>query len=317
MQHNSRSKTKAKSDGLEPQRNKLSGQILLFTTTCVVGLLVIGVVWFSFKQEKISMVNQINELNSKLDSMHQDLQSMRENNPINTQSYAIARVKDAYFIVRIAEDRLNSANDITSAKQLLQLAQDHLQDIDDPKVAQARSILSADQQKVNAINFPDPRLTQDKLAILDELLMKLPIKGDVAETTNASTTAVASNDEPVETSRWQQSVKNILNQAKSLVKIRKRANPDDNAGYVNSEINRAQFRLLLEQIRWAIFYKDAKIYESSIKQAQQLLPEVFDVNDENVQKFSATLQDLSQVQIRPDVPNIQDSVNALQAILVG
>ncbi len=114
---------------------------------------------------------------------------------------------------------------------------------------------------------------------------------------------------------WYQSVSNTFAEVKSVIKVRKKANHD--VSLTEVDVGRAQFKLIIEQLRWAAFYNNSNVYYRSIANAQALLPELFDMQSESVQKFAQTLQALQKVQLQSAVPSMQNSVNALQAILVG
>ena len=101
-----------------------------------------------------------------------------------------------------------------------------------------------------------------------------------------------------------------------MIKVRKKTT-DTYGGLTNVAVDRAQFKLLIEQMRWAAFYNQEKVYERCVKVSQELLPTIFDMNSESAQKFAEILEELSKVHVQTETPDLQDSVNALQALLVG
>jgi uncharacterized protein HemX len=268
----------------------------------------------SQKQEEIS------DLEQKLDRAQKDMQIVLDKKPAETQAQGtdLNSIKDAYFLTRLAEDRLQYANDIQAAKQLLQLAQDNIAALNTPEIVKVKAILAADQEKLKILNYPDVQVTHEKLAILDTLINNMPLK----PSTNSvqAKTNVKKTKENTQSMRfdkdWQRALNLMLEDLKDLVKIRKKTDSDLDLSYVNVEISKAQFKLLIEQIRWAIFYRDAVVYQRSVKSAQELLAQVFDANNENVMQFSKTLNELASVEIQPNIPSIKDAVDSLQALLV-
>lgn len=287
--------------------------------------------WSNYKADRETIKNKINvlsekqqvisDLESKLERAEKDMRILLDTKPTDSeQQKGVTQVKDAYLLARIAEDRLQYANDIQTAKQLLQLAQDHLASLNEPAIVQAKTILAADQAKLNSLSYPDIREAQEKLVIMDKLINLLPLKKSAADEAVVNS---GDNPSPRKTMRfdkeWKLSLNKMLEDLKTVVKIKKKGdvNAERDLSYVNTEISKAQFKLLIEQIRWAIFYRDEVVYSRSVHNAQELLVHVFDNNNEDVRQFSDALNYLAGVKIQPNAPSIRDSVSALQAILVG
>jgi len=257
------------------------------------------------------VTKQIEYLETKISALSRGLPSANEKTVTDLQLH------DAYFMVRIAATILQNDHDIAAAIELLNTAQEHLSNLHDENVAQTKTILAADIAKLSAVQIPDTSAMQVKLALLDKLAAVLPLKHEVVDTAKNDAVTKNTGSNVVDQTRWQQSMQNILAEAKTIVKVRKKSAGDVPLSDVTLEIKRAQFRLLMEQIRWALFYKDADVYKSSISKMQQLLPEIFDTNSDIVKQFVSTLTEMSKAQINVDVPNIQESVNAVKALLVG
>lgn len=254
---------------------------------------------------------KMKDMEQKLSAMQQDLQSAAHANP-NAQMVDEIQIKAAYALTKTAATSLQHGQDIETAKTLLQLAYDHLAPLNGAKVEQAKRILAADQAKLNAISIPDKRKLQEQLTTLDKLINILPLHGSVVEPVENNAPVVKNKD--TKQKAWYQPVSAVVKDIKNVVKVRKK---DSQTVQVSDiDIARAQFKLLIEQIRWAAFYNNAEVYMLSVQNAQTLLPQVFDMQSESVQKFAATLQELHKVKLYTDIPNIENSVNALQAILV-
>ncbi len=263
-------------------------------------------------QEKTALQNQAAQFNKKLDTLQKDMQILKEERPAGADAFSVSQIKDVYFLARIAQDRLQNY-DITAAKQLLQLAQEHLLTLHDDKLVNAKAVLSADIAKLHAVNYPDINAVQGKIAVLDKLITVMPLKAEEPDAQAATTVFGDTKTDATE----QQPLIRVVKEVKSLIKIKRKSTRDTEAMYANPDLNRSRFRLLVEQIRWAAFYKDVAVYQKSIKQAQELIPHVYDAKNTDVQKFVDTLKELAQIQIKPDLPSIQDFINAVQAFLVG
>lgn len=309
-------------------KGKSNIKTLVLVTVLAAVAIVAGILgkdfWEKYSAERarinkqIELLNQkqevISDLEEKLERAEKDMRILIDGKPSESQDLNVSQVKDAYFLARLAEDRLQYAGDVQAAKQLLHSAQEHLASLNTPEINQVKIILDADLAKLNAANQPDLEETKKNLATLDELINSLPLKADKAIVDKG---VVKTNNQKMQFDKeWKRSLNAMLEDLKTVVKVRKKSDPDVDMSYINVEISRAQFKLLIEQIRWSLFYRDSVVYQRSVKNAQELLGQLFDPSNESVQKFSSILNELSKVQLQADVPSIRDLVNALQAILV-
>lgn len=242
----------------------------------------------------------INELESRLDRVQKDLQLLREQsysdkpNAANTE-----KVKEAYFLARLAEDRLQYANDVPTAKRMLEIALSRVESLDNSYISSAKKIIKNDIERLSGLNYPQNEQMLEKLSQMDKMIEYMVSKDIDAPSSMPTGTNI------------DQSWANL----KNLISIRKKSEVDIDLSHVNTEINKAQFRLLIEQLRWAVFYRDTVIYERSIQRAQYVLERAFDQGDEKVREFSLLLSELSTIKIQPDIPSIHNSANVLLEIL--
>lgn len=270
--------------------------------------------WLSHSLDKKHTQAQLADLSKKVDVIHQQVNTTSASAPVDVHGYNISQVKDAYLLVRTAATSLQHNQDTVVAQQLLQLASDHLANVNGPKIEQAKKMLAADQAKLNAIQLPNMNEVQEKLALLDKLINVLPAyKNSSVEPVTPVATKSSINAKT--TQPWYHSITNIFSGLKSVIKVRKKV--DHEVNVTDVDVARAQFKLIVEQLRWAAFYNNNDVYQRSITNAQELLPRIFDMQGESTKKFAQTLQELQKIKFSTDIPNLQNSVNALQAILVG
>jgi len=288
-------------------------RVILWIITILVLVIVGKNLWSQYNGQHSFLTKQVAYLENKISLLsqgaHPDSEAGSVIKPIDEKTFTDLQIRDAYFMVRIAATILQNNHDIAAAIELLNTAQEHLSNLQGEKIELAKTLLAADITKLSAIQTSDTRALQDNLALLDKLAVILPLKHEPVE--------VSQNVTTIKDSTANTAIQNILSEAKTIVKIRKKPAGDAPLSDATIEIKRAQFRLLMEQIRWALFYKDADVYKTSIVKMQQLLPEIFDINSDVVKRFVTILNEMSKAQINVDVPNIQDSVNALKALLVG
>ncbi len=288
---------------------------IVLITLCL--LLVIAFLAFlgtyhnSLMTDKDKTKQQMSSFDKKIESLRKDIYSMRKiPQDVTMGTPPISHsIKDAYLLTRTANISLQQGQNVEVAQMLLQLAVEHLDSINEPKVNEARRVVESDLRKLNNVSVSNMQKVHEQLATLDSLINVMPAQGSEQIIKNSST---ASTNKIKKT--WQQKLCEAWDDIKGIIKIRKRDTHE--ISMVEIDIARAQFKLLIEQMRWAVFYKNSEIYVNSIKKARKLLPEVFDMQSESVQKVASILQSLQAYQVNTDVPNIQTSVDAIQAILV-
>lgn len=259
------------------------------------------------------------ELNARIDSLQNEISNLLANRTeAQTEEQTQKELKRAYQLSKLAADSLQYNKDVPLAQQLLKTAQQELQASHDPAVEKIQAMLNADQQKLATIKPLDLQSLSNELNTLEQLV-------DVLVTKNDASSAIVHNSQQQHTvttaaksvSQWQQTLSQALDSIKNSVKVRKKSEVDLDTSFINIEYRRARFKLLIEQMRWAAYYGDQTVFQRSIKETQDLLTQVFESSNSNVQKFSQTLDKIAELQLHYDLPNIQATVNALQALLVG
>lgn len=234
------------------------------------------------------------------------------------QGQGLVQVKQAYFLTQLAQDRLRYAHDIPTARQLLQSAQEQLQDLNNSELTSLKAQLTQDQNKLNSLQYPDMDQLQNKFDALDKLVASLSekqINVTPAQTKNSSN-KTQSESAPMEPG-IKGYMQNILSYLKSMIRVRKQADPDLGVAAFNVQISKAQLKLQIEQMRWSAFYSDADLYQKSIKRAQDTLSLVFAPHNASTQQFAQELSELSKVNVQPEVPSIKDTLNTFHKLLIG
>ena len=192
-----------------------------------------------YNRQELDLIKKIEELNQQLHAAH-------AGNPSDSQSYTTAQVKDAFLLVRTAATSLNHDQDVMVAKQLLQLAADHLANLKGEKIDLAKAALASDLARLNEVNVVDIAAIQEKLTILDKLINVLPAISSSADPMITPAKTKAKNNTPAKQT-WYGSVTNVFSELKSVVKIRKKTDRDLSVADV--DLARAQFKLIIEQLR--------------------------------------------------------------------
>lgn len=235
---------------------------------------------------------------------------------LDLQGQELMQVKQAYFLTQLAQDRLRYAHDYPAAKQFLRAAQDQLTSFNDPALVSIKNALAQDENKLNAEAGLDLDQLQAKFSVLEQQLPTLSTKQQLVTQTKPQ-----QNQNAPQPTHMEPGIKgyinNLLSYFKSMIKVRKQADPDLGVLSLNEQISRSQLKLQIEQMRWACFYQDNEVLQQSIKRAQDTLNAVFANTNPSTQKFAQELDDLAKIKLHPEVPNLQDTLQAFHTLLIG
>ncbi len=78
---------------------------------------------------------------------------------------------------------------------------------------------------------------------------------------------------------------------------------------------RQSLRLVLEQSQLALLQEEQELYEASLDKALELLNSYYATEREETQSVIARLQELKQVQVKPELPDISASQQALASFI--
>lgn len=74
---------------------------------------------------------------------------------------------------------------------------------------------------------------------------------------------------------------------------------------------RQSLRLVLEQTQLALLNEEKALYDASIDKALQLLNDYYDTTREETQSVITRLEELKQAEVKPELPDISGSQQAL------
>ena len=140
------------------------------------------------------------------------------------------------------------------------------------------------------------------------------MQSKIAENITTSNTAIVDS---ASDRKWLNALRNFFMDLRFIVKIKKKNVNDQNWMVSNTEVARSQLNLMIEQIRWALFHNNNVVYHNSLRFMQELLNNGFDTSNDSIQNSLAILQELTQVQLLQQMPNINDTVKSLQELLIG
>ncbi|MGJ8515379.1 uroporphyrinogen-III C-methyltransferase [Carnimonas bestiolae] len=235
------------------------------------------------------------------------LDELNRHQQTDSREWTYAEVE---YLLRIANQRLGLERDIDGAQKLLHTADERLASTGNPAFVPVRRAISDELSELDSVANVDREGIYLQLASAQQQFDKLPL----AQDTEALKAKAESSDEF--SGNWRQQLGRLGDQLKDLVTVRHHDQPlealitPQQEGYLRENV-----RLQLEQAQLALLRQDPKIFKSSLEQAASLVDKYYRSDDSGVQKALQHLKELSEVQVRPDIPDISGSLEQLRETL--
>lgn len=221
------------------------------------------------------------------------------------------RLDEAEHLLRLATLRLSALQDVASAEALVQTADEILRDQDDPAAFGAREQLSRSLEALRTAERPDRvglflqlGALREQAATLNPLAPSLDGQGDVLSE------LAAENDGSAWWSDWLKDLSQYF---------RIEFDADRNVRPLLSGQSLSQVRLslslALEQAQWAALHGQAGVYRQSLKQAEDILDAHFNLDNPDSRALRQRFSELADARVEVKVPDLSESLDALQAYL--
>ena len=216
-------------------------------------------------------------------------------------------------LLLLANDRLLLAHDASSALKALDLADQRLAQLNDPKLFKVRETLAGERASLAAANLPDTTgLTLD-LSQLEKRAATLPLRVHVPD----RFTAPDAPPEPAAGAGFFARIYASVKVALSRLFVLRRN--DHGAarllGPSEEALVQQILQLRLEGARLALLAGDARTFQELIGTATSWVQEYYDESDINVKAELAELDRIGKLNLVPALPDISKSLAALRAHL--
>lgn len=210
-------------------------------------------------------------------------------------------------LLQLAVDQLQLAGNVDAALTALQTADQRIAAGVNPALQPVREQIARDIASLQQVDIPDLAGTSHRLQALADKVDMLLTPGDNqrdSETPSAQPGQSTASDDSV----WTQ----IGNDLSSLVRIRRIEQPVTPLLEPEQQyFLRENIRLQLLTARLALLRGDRQIYRDSLQQARDWLQRYFDVNQQSSRWMLAELDQLANVEPRPELPDISGSLRSL------
>jgi uroporphyrin-3 C-methyltransferase len=216
-------------------------------------------------------------------------------------------VAEAEHYLRMGNAQLGLAGDVRVAQTSLELADDTLRELGDPRFTPVRKQLAAELVALKAVPQPDTEGIVLTLGTLGDSLETLPLKQSAPDAFRRPATVVAEPVGPLARA-WAA----VQSAASRLVSIRRVDQP------VTPLLTDAERSVLVRSLdlelqlaRLAVMRGDVGMYRRSVEAATARVEQHFDASSPEVQVAIDTLRQLGGIALPEELPDISGSLTAL------
>ncbi|MDK2749434.1 MAG: uroporphyrinogen-III C-methyltransferase [Halomonas meridiana] len=262
-----------------------------------------------------ALESTVSELRSELDSYRSDINSTLDEVLTQLSQEQDTDERDwlhaeAAYLLRLANQRLQLEGDVEGAAALLRTADARLADADNPALTPVRREIANELAALDAVPQVDRTGIYLALNAQQERIAGLRLSQEIEER------AVTSSIEQPPTGTFQRQLARFGEELKDLVVIRQHDEALEALITPEQESYlRQSLRLILEQSQLALLKEEPELYEASIDKALELLNGYYDTEREETQSVIARLQELKQAEVKPELPDISASQQALASFI--
>jgi uroporphyrin-3 C-methyltransferase len=245
-----------------------------------------------------SLEGQTNQLNQQVSGLADRLSS-------NQRTYKVSEID---YLVKMANLRLSTQHDVTSALILMKQANQEINALNDPQMETFREVLVKNITDLQAITPIDMVGLSDKLTQLQNNVPTLSIL--VAPKPNTS--ILENTPHQAQKKWWDRAWDNIRASLKQLVVITHQSEDIPAMMTPDQQIYlQENLQLLIMQAQWSAFNHNNALYQSSLKQAKDWVNKYYVQNSANTQAFLKSIDELLVIDLSPNYPDLSKSLSSL------
>lgn len=232
------------------------------------------------------------------------------------------RLAEIEYLLRIANQRLLTVNDVTSSLVLMASAEQILEQMDDYSLFPVREALAEDIAVLKATEILNQEDIWFRLQAIASLIPDLIILDDshISDITSTQKPELTVTDEanPPANRTWQETIKaiflNTWHQFAGLFRINtQRKQPiEELLTPEQGQLIRQKMLMLIEQSKLALITGQQSIYQNSLRQTSDWLNRYFMLGGNVNNWLEIELADLETLPITPKMPNIHRALDALK-----
>jgi uroporphyrin-3 C-methyltransferase len=238
-----------------------------------------------------------------LEALYQELSRNRD-------EWAFADIEQS---VLRASQQLQIAANVRTALIGLENVEARLQRMDQPRYSALRRALTRDIERLKALPLVDVYGTSARLDDAIAAIDRLPLAMDARALPDVVPAAAPATEPPA----WERVVREAWRELRKLVRVQSSGVQD--AALLAPEqafFLRENLKLRLLGARIALLSRDGKSYRSDLQAAQAALERHFDARDSDVITTAAALRKLQAAQVQIDLPDLQETLEAVHKLRV-
>ncbi|SDN46326.1 uroporphyrinogen-III C-methyltransferase [Pseudomonas jinjuensis] len=221
------------------------------------------------------------------------------------------RLAEAEHLLRLASLRLSALQDVESAAELVQGADDILRVHNDPGSFAARAALAKSLEALRSLPRPDRTgLFLQLAALRDQAAQLQPLNPAFKPEEGGQTSNVAWGDGSSTWDQWWERISRF-------VRIDFNAGQDIRPLLSGQQLTRVRLAvsLSLEQAQWAALNGRQEVYQTALKQARQIVSDFFNTELADSRALVLRLDELAAQPVSVQTPDLGPALTALQAYL--
>lgn len=258
------------------------------------------------ESSKGQLSSAVSKLQSQQATLNRALNKLEQMQNKNSDDWVLA---EAQYLLTVANERLNIARDVGTAIAAMKAADARLQDLANPGLIPVRDKIVHDLTSLRAVQRVDINGMALYLADLSGRITKLPLKDQTAV---VGQKPGAQQQSPA-VHNWRELLHSIWEDLRSLVVIREKT-PGE-AALTRPEIRTYLYqnlRLELASARLAVLRRDSGNLRASLKTVRSWLSHYFNTDSSAVSSVLDRLEHMSQVDLKPKLPDLSGALDALQ-----
>ena len=222
-------------------------------------------------------------------------------------------VAEAEYLLQLASSRLQLAGDADTAITAIRQAQQRLLETGDEQWTDIRQLLAQDEDKLSAVKLPDLKQLSADISKLIDLIPGLQpaYRNLITHDAKAESTTDPTDASP---KNWQALLQALISNARDAVRIRRHDRmPVAPLGPEQERLLYQSLELILETSRLALLQRNMELFRDNLQRAADWIRNRFEPKQATAAGMLSKLDQLMQVNLAPELPDISPTLQALQA----
>ena len=262
----------------------------------------------TLRDERRQIDGQLKKLAGKQQSVGDQVSVLAALVGRSEQGWSLAEVE---YLLRIANQRLQLQRDLKTAQLALQAADARLLELADPQFLKVREQLARELESLRAVDPVDVDGISAKLGALMETIDELVVRGSKYQPAEKTETVASGTAATVQD--WRELPALLWSSLSGLFRIREHDKPVSPMLPPEREyFLRENLRLQLSAARLALLRDDSVQYRATLTTAADWLEAYFAAEDARVNELREQLEQLSAIDVAPQLPDISASLRLLR-----